>query len=218
MLIVGKQNQSGLARRVTECLDPGRRHWIGESLLGAKETASLCRRPRTAQNTTVKSSTATPQPRRRSTGSLEKRPRVPSMNMIKQMLLDHSFNVSQELCFTRGSTASHAAGTSIHSAGTMPLVQKSGLVFFSRLPRWKRCWDFRTLSCGMALITGLDQIWWTSRHIVHPARRGEAPPRAPSASRHPQLRSEAPHTWRGSRISRKKGKCCLMMETSQPLY
>ena len=31
----------------------------------------------------------------------------------------------QELCFTRGSTAFYAAGTSTHSAGTMPLVQKA---------------------------------------------------------------------------------------------
>ena len=52
--------------------------------------------------------------------------------MIKQILLAHSFNVSQELCFTRGSTASHTAGISIHPAGTKALAQKQGLVFALR--------------------------------------------------------------------------------------
>ena len=120
-------------------------------------------------NTSVKSSTATPQPQRRSTGSREKGPPVQSRNMIRQLFSAHSFNKSLELCFTRGSTTSHARGTSIQSAGTIPLVLKQGLVFFSRLARWKKCGDFRMLSCGMALITEQDQIWWkeSSRAAPH---------------------------------------------------
>ena len=55
----------------------------------------------------MKSRIATPQPQRRSTGSLEKGSPVPPRNMTKQLFLAHSFSVSQHLCFTRGSTASN---------------------------------------------------------------------------------------------------------------
>ena len=59
-------------------------------------------------NTSVKSSTAT----------WRKDARPIEEHMIRQMFLAHSFDVSQDLRLTPGSTASHAAGTSIHSAGT----------------------------------------------------------------------------------------------------
>ena len=50
--------------------------------------------------------------------------------MTRQMFLAHSLYVSPDLCSTPDSTASHAASTSIHSAGTTPLVHKQGLVYF----------------------------------------------------------------------------------------
>ena len=85
---------------------------------GSRRIAQIWPLPKTKDgaNTSVKSSTGTPRPHRQITVSLEKGPPVPSRNTIKQLLLAHSFNVSQELCFTPGSTASHAASTSIHSA------------------------------------------------------------------------------------------------------
>ena len=139
ILSVGNQNQRGLARRDAERLDPDVNLGSGTVCLAPGRPPPLPNN-RDGANTWVKSRTSTPQPQRRSMGSLEKGPPVPLKNLIKQLFLAHSFNVSQEFWFTRGSTASHAAGTCIHSAGTFPLDQKQGLVFFSRLARWKRCW------------------------------------------------------------------------------
>ena len=82
---------------------------------------------------------------------------LPSRSMIKQLFFAYASSVTQELCFTCGSTTSEAASTSIYSAGTKPLLKKQELVFLSRLARWNKCWD---LSCGIALITAQDQIWW----------------------------------------------------------
>ena len=79
----------------TVCLTPGGPPHLPNTMEGAK--------------TSVKSRTATPQPQRRSTGSLEKGLPVPSRNMIKQLLFAHSSSVSQELCVKRTSTTSQAA-------------------------------------------------------------------------------------------------------------
>ena len=143
--------KGGLAWREAERLYPGVDLGSGDCFFGARRIASSAEIQRWCEHI-GKSRTATPQPQRRSTVSFEKEPPAPSRNMIKQLFLAKSFNVSQELCFTGGSTTSHAAGTSIHSAGTM-----HRLVFFSRLARWKRCWNFRMSSCGIALTTGPGQ-------------------------------------------------------------
>ena len=147
----GSPSLSGPWTRSTHCRKPesrgscvaqsgapgsGRRPRIWARFVWRLGDRLLCRKPRDGATTSsVKSRTATPHPQRRSTGSLEKGPPVLSRNMTRHLLLAHSFNVSHELCSTRGSTASHAAGTTIHLAGTMPLDQKHGVVFFSRLAR-----------------------------------------------------------------------------------
>ena len=74
-----------------------------------------------------KSRSATHHPQRRSTGSLEKGPPVPSRNISKQSLSAHVFKWVHEWCVTHGSTSSHAASTSTHTDGTAPQVQKHRL-------------------------------------------------------------------------------------------
>ena len=159
-------------------------------------------------NISVKSSTATPQPQRRTT---EKGPPVPSRNMIRQLLLATSFNVSQEVCFTPGSTASHAANTSIRSAGTTPLVQKQRPVFFSDFARCEKVLGF----ADVIVTDGADHgarpdlvervvpersapdTAFVQPDVEEPCHAGFRPA---SARRLP---SAAHRTWHGSHVSQK---------------
>ena len=118
----------GLAWRVTEHLDPNVNLRSGDSLCGARETAS----------------------------SSKDQGRRKHMDEVK-----HSHAPT--------TTPKHGVTGGTRPAGTMPLVQKQGVVFCSCFARWKRCWDLRTLSWRMELISGQDRIWWNkwSRTTPH---------------------------------------------------
>ena len=112
-----------------------------------------------SSSTSVKPRTATPQPqRRRTTGHP-----FPSRNMIKQLLLAHSFNVSRELCFTRVPRRRHLHPPSwAHASG--PESRALSCSHFAGLQKWL---DMRVLSYGMALMTEQDQIGTSNRHGPH---------------------------------------------------
>ena len=178
---VGNPNHRGLVRRVTERLDPGVFLRSGDSLFGARETASSSEDQRRRKHI----GEATPEPQRRSTGSLFRRGTWPD-NCCWPTPSTHHKNCAELL-------VRFASSTSIHSAGTMPLVQKQGLVFFSDIARWSRCWYLQMLSCGMALVAGkrpdLVQRIVADRSAPDAAvvelDVGGALPRGPSATKRP---------------------------------
>ena len=190
---------------------------LGTVCLASKRPPPL-RKPTDGENTSVIEEKPLPSHIAEARGRL--RIGLPSRSMIKQLFFAYASSLTQELCFTCGSTTFEAASTSIHSAGTKPLLQKQELVFLLTLSTLEQVLGFVVWDCiDHDARPDLVERIVTNRSTSDTAviqRDMEEP-------RHRTLRPAGPRNRCQQRSAHGvvlpllvKRKCCLMMDTSQP--